>query len=316
MIVPLLGRGGDLVTRADVCVIGSGAGGAVAAAELAEAGRDVVVLEQGGHWTRRDFTQREDEMMPRLFEEGAAPDRRRRITILQGRNVGGSTVHNLCYCFRTPDPILRMWRDEHALPELTRGRARRELRARRSEPAGEADPRGRGQHAQQQDPRGLREARLLRLRHATQPREAACSPASACSAAPSTPSRACSSPTSRARAKRARASTRTRAPSGSRRRRRARARVDGHVVDHAGARGHAQRRGARRRARRGRHGVARPAAAQRARRPRGRPQPAPAPVRDGRGLLPRTSTPTAASRRATTSTSSSISSAIRTPATC
>ncbi len=120
MIEPLLARGGDLVTRADVCVIGSGAGGAVAAAELAAAGRDVVVLEQGTHWTARDFTQREDEMLPRLFEEaGMRQTADGGITILQGRCVGGSTVHNLCYCFRTPPAILRMWREEHALPELT-----------------------------------------------------------------------------------------------------------------------------------------------------------------------------------------------------
>jgi glycine/D-amino acid oxidase-like deaminating enzyme len=120
MIEPLLARGGDLVTRADVCVIGSGAGGAVAAAELAAAGRDVVVLEQGSHWTARDFTQREDEMLPRLFEEaGMRQTVDGGITILQGRCVGGSTVHNLCYSFRTPPAILRMWREEHGLPELT-----------------------------------------------------------------------------------------------------------------------------------------------------------------------------------------------------
>ncbi len=120
MIEKLLERGGDLRTQADVCVIGSGAGGAVAAAELAAAGRDVVVLEQGEHWTSRDFTQREDEMLPRLFEEaGMRQTVDGGITILQGRSVGGSTVHNLCYAFRTPPAILRMWRDEHALPELT-----------------------------------------------------------------------------------------------------------------------------------------------------------------------------------------------------
>jgi len=120
MIEKLLERGGDLTTRADVCVIGSGAGGAVAAAELAAAGRDVVVLEQGEHWTSRDFTQREDEMLPRLFEEaGMRQTVDGNITILQGRSVGGSTVHNLCYAFRTPPAILRMWREEHALPELT-----------------------------------------------------------------------------------------------------------------------------------------------------------------------------------------------------
>jgi len=120
MIAGLLERGGDLVERADVCVIGSGAGGAVAAAELAAAGRSVVLLEQGHHWTAKDFTQREDEMLPRLFEEGGMRQTADgSVVVLQGRNVGGSTVHNLCYAFRAPDPILQMWREEHGLPELT-----------------------------------------------------------------------------------------------------------------------------------------------------------------------------------------------------
>jgi choline dehydrogenase-like flavoprotein len=120
MIASMLARGGDLVETADVCVIGSGGGGAVVAAELAEAGRSVVVLEQGHHWTAKDFTQREEEMLPRLFEEGGGRQTADgAITILQGRNVGGSTVHNLCYSFRTPDPILKMWREEHGLAELT-----------------------------------------------------------------------------------------------------------------------------------------------------------------------------------------------------
>jgi choline dehydrogenase-like flavoprotein len=110
----------ELLERADVCVIGSGAGGAVAAAELARGGLDVVVLEQGPHWTSRDFTQREDEMLPRLFEEaGLRQTEDGSITILQGKNVGGSTVHNLCYAFRTPEPILELWREEHALPSLS-----------------------------------------------------------------------------------------------------------------------------------------------------------------------------------------------------
>jgi choline dehydrogenase-like flavoprotein len=120
VIEKLLERGGDLVESADVCVIGSGAGGAVAAAELATGGRRVVVLEQGHHWTREDFTQREDEMLPRLFEEaGLRQSTDGAYTILQGRSVGGSTVHNLCYAFRAPDPILRVWREEHGLEQLT-----------------------------------------------------------------------------------------------------------------------------------------------------------------------------------------------------
>ncbi len=120
MITKLLERGGDLADRAQVCIIGSGGGGAVVAAEIASAGHDVVLLEQGHHWTKTDFTQREDEMMPRLFEEaGMRQTSDGTITILQGRNVGGSTVHNLCYAFRTPDPILALWRDEHGLEGLT-----------------------------------------------------------------------------------------------------------------------------------------------------------------------------------------------------
>ena len=110
---------GDLNLKAEVCVIGSGAGGAVVAKELAAAGRDVVVLEQGGHYTKDDFTQREDEMMPLLYEDmGQRATADGSIVILQGRNVGGSTVHNLCYCFRTPAPILDMWRREDGVRDM------------------------------------------------------------------------------------------------------------------------------------------------------------------------------------------------------
>ncbi len=120
MIEDLSATGVGLSTEADVCVIGSGAGGAVAAAELAAAGRSVVMLEQGHHWTSADFTQREEEMLPRLFEEaGMRQTVDGSLLILQGRNVGGSTVHNLCYAFRTPPAILELWRREHGLTELS-----------------------------------------------------------------------------------------------------------------------------------------------------------------------------------------------------
>jgi choline dehydrogenase-like flavoprotein len=111
---------GDLHVQAEVCVIGTGAGGAVVAKELAEAGRDVVVLEQGGYYTKEDFTQREDEMMPLLYEDmGQRMTADQTIGIMQGRNVGGSTVHNLCYCFRTPPPILDKWRREDGVRDMS-----------------------------------------------------------------------------------------------------------------------------------------------------------------------------------------------------
>jgi choline dehydrogenase-like flavoprotein len=120
MITTIKDIHGDLNLTAEVCVIGSGGAGAVIAKELAEAGRDVVLVEQGGHYTKEHFTQREDEMMPLLFEEmGQRATTDQSIVILQGRNIGGSTVHNLCYCFRTPAPILEKWKREDGLREMS-----------------------------------------------------------------------------------------------------------------------------------------------------------------------------------------------------
>jgi hypothetical protein len=53
------------------------AGGAVAAALLAEAGRSVVLLEKGPDSQSAEFTQREDQMLPRLFEEAGTRRRGR-----------------------------------------------------------------------------------------------------------------------------------------------------------------------------------------------------------------------------------------------
>ncbi len=59
-------------------------------------------------------------MLPRLFEEvGMRETVDGSVIVLQGRNVGGSTVHNLCYCFRTPEQILRLWQREFGLSSLT-----------------------------------------------------------------------------------------------------------------------------------------------------------------------------------------------------
>jgi choline dehydrogenase-like flavoprotein len=100
--------------RAGVCVVGSGAGGAVVAARLAEAGHDVVLLEEGGYWRPEQFTEREGEMTARLYAEGGT-----RATddlahpILQGRSVGGGTTVNWLVMFRTPDWVLDEWAAEH-----------------------------------------------------------------------------------------------------------------------------------------------------------------------------------------------------------
>jgi choline dehydrogenase-like flavoprotein len=105
---------------ADVCVVGSGAGGAVTAAQLAAAGLEVLVLEEGGHHTRTDFHMLEHEAYPMLYQEGggrATADLG--IGILQGRAVGGTTVVNWTTCFRTPDDVIEHWHKAHAVNGLT-----------------------------------------------------------------------------------------------------------------------------------------------------------------------------------------------------
>jgi choline dehydrogenase len=104
----------DLDLSCDVCVIGSGAGGSVLAAGLCEAGLDVVLLEEGGYHTRRDFDLDERRAYPMLYQDrGTRATADLAITILQGRSVGGSTTVNWTSSFRTPPPTLKHWAEKH-----------------------------------------------------------------------------------------------------------------------------------------------------------------------------------------------------------
>ena len=110
----------DITESVDVCVIGSGAGGAVAAKELAQAGLSVVVLEAGETHDPTTFTGNTPEMLLRLFWEGGMRTTRDgSVLISQGRGVGGSTVHNLCYAVRIPDAILYRWKTEFGIQDLS-----------------------------------------------------------------------------------------------------------------------------------------------------------------------------------------------------
>ena len=106
---------------ADACVIGSGAGGAPAAQELAEGGMRVVMLEEGGWWETDEMLARPRTMTQRLYRDGGqtvtvgAPP----IALPVGRGVGGTTLVNSGTCFRTPAPVLELWRERYGLDELT-----------------------------------------------------------------------------------------------------------------------------------------------------------------------------------------------------
>ena len=98
----------------EVAIVGSGAGGAVAAAMLAEAGVDVLVLEAGDHYNRDNYPAGRLEAIAELYRDAG-------LTIAEGKPpipvpvakvVGGTTVINSGTCFRAPDSILDSWRTE------------------------------------------------------------------------------------------------------------------------------------------------------------------------------------------------------------
>ncbi len=112
-------RTADVTLSADVVVIGSGAGGAPVAAELAARGWRVVVLEAGSYWRPQDFTQVEYDMFPRLYHDKAGRTTRdKAIHVHQGKGVGGSTLHNINLCARVPQPVLDEWRHTHGWTHL------------------------------------------------------------------------------------------------------------------------------------------------------------------------------------------------------
>lgn len=101
---------------ADVVVIGSGAGGAVTAARLSEAGYQVVILESGSYLTRADFTEDESTLNARLYADGALRTTDdMSFALLQGHAVGGSSTVNWMVMLRTPDAVLHEWADDHGV---------------------------------------------------------------------------------------------------------------------------------------------------------------------------------------------------------
>ncbi|MBW2509398.1 MAG: hypothetical protein JRE81_12255, partial [Deltaproteobacteria bacterium] len=84
------------VHEAEIAVVGTGAGGSVVGAELAEAGRDVLFLEEGGYHPTSSFNPYLAESLPRLYRDagGTIIMGRPPIPYAEGRCVGGGTVVN------------------------------------------------------------------------------------------------------------------------------------------------------------------------------------------------------------------------------
>jgi len=120
MIIEGTRHAGDVRDRADVAVVGSGAGGGTLAAYLAERGWDVVMLEKGGFFRAEDFTQREEDAMADFNgRRGLDATTDNAIFLNYAEAVGGCTVHYWGDSFRTPHDRLERWRTEHGLDWMT-----------------------------------------------------------------------------------------------------------------------------------------------------------------------------------------------------
>ncbi len=118
-------HGRDLALDADAVVVGSGAGGATVATELALSGLRVVVLEEGPNVPAQLLgAMRPSESMRHVWRDGAVTAAiglgdTPTINVTMGRCVGGSSVLTGGVCFRIPDPVLAHWTRELGLHGYT-----------------------------------------------------------------------------------------------------------------------------------------------------------------------------------------------------
>lgn len=109
----------EAVYEADAVVVGSGAGGGVIAAALAEAGQRVIVLEAGGLFEESDFNGYELWAYQNLYWRGGPnPTADMNVSLYAGAGYGGGTTINWTNCLRTRPWVREQWAQEHGLEGL------------------------------------------------------------------------------------------------------------------------------------------------------------------------------------------------------
>mmetsp|Transcript_60264 Transcript_60264/g.173894 ORF Transcript_60264/g.173894 Transcript_60264/m.173894 type:complete len:595 (-) Transcript_60264:344-2128(-) len=112
----------DKVLSYDVVVVGSGCGGGVMAAELASAGKRVLVVEKGRYQTRAEMTGVEYDGLNNLFEQGGlGVSEDSSVAVLAGSTFGGGSAVNWACSLRTPDRVKQEWATEHGLAAFIDG---------------------------------------------------------------------------------------------------------------------------------------------------------------------------------------------------
>ncbi|KAI8981026.1 hypothetical protein BDB01DRAFT_724192 [Pilobolus umbonatus] len=93
----------------DVIVVGSGAGGGVAAAELASAGYSVLVIEKGKYYHQDDFSHEEEHYYDLCENGGIVPSTNSLIQSISGSLYGGGTSINYLASFKPQHYVRDEW---------------------------------------------------------------------------------------------------------------------------------------------------------------------------------------------------------------
>lgn len=111
----------DLTLDCEVVVVGSGAGGAVVAHELASRGRAVLLLEEGRYFDRRHFDGRSDVAYKKMYRDSGMTIAvgNTWMPVWAGRAVGGSTAINSGTCYRASERVFAHWRRSFGLSEFS-----------------------------------------------------------------------------------------------------------------------------------------------------------------------------------------------------
>ncbi|MEE4024648.1 GMC family oxidoreductase N-terminal domain-containing protein [Gordonia sp. PKS22-38] len=109
----------DEVIECDAVVVGSGSGGGVAAAELATAGKRVIVLEAGAYHTEADFGLTELVAYQQLcLNGGVFQTADGMVNVVAGGAVGGGSTLNWSNSVPLPDRLRKRWADEFGLTDV------------------------------------------------------------------------------------------------------------------------------------------------------------------------------------------------------
>lgn len=118
------------VLTADVVIVGSGCGGAVAAKTLAEAGLKVFVVDKGYYWSPLRLPMSEREAGQHLFDNGGMiASEGAIVTVSQGSAWGGGGTVNWSASLQTQGYVRHEWSQKFGLKHFTSAEFQRDLDA-------------------------------------------------------------------------------------------------------------------------------------------------------------------------------------------